>query len=157
MIPWAAIVRFNRGGETRPFLIRTMNRLDYYDITPKGMDAYMASHGRHFSKPMLEWAVSMMRDRKGDKIPLADKKKVDDLMKAYGVEIKNNEGYYDPIYVYHMAKADYMGSSISDEAHLIRFVKDYCDDPDGNPTRAFDEFYINCIAKGIDFPWQDLI
>ena len=50
-----------------------------------------------------------------------------------------------------------MGSSIADEVHLALYVKDYIDDKDGNPTRAFDEFYINCIAKGIDFPWQDLI
>ena len=37
------------------------------------------------------------------------------------------------------------------------YVKDYIDDPDGNPTRAFDEFYVNCIAKGIDIPWGDVI
>ena len=134
-----------------------MERLDYYDITPKGMDAYLASHGRHFSKPMLEWAVSMMRDRKGEKLPTSDKKKVDDLMKAYGIELKNDKGYYDSVYVYQMAKADYMGSSISDEQHLLRFVKDFIDDPDGSETKAFDHFYMDCIAKGVDFPWEDLI
>ena len=134
-----------------------MNRLDYYDITPKGMDAYLSSHGRHFSKPMLEWAVSMMRDRKGAKLTAPEKKRVDDTMKSYGIELKRDEGFYDPVYVWCMAKADYLGSSVSDETHLALFVKDYIDDPDGNPTRAFDEFYINCIAKGIDIPWADMI
>ena len=134
-----------------------MDRLDYYDITPKGMDAYMASHGRHFSKPMLEWAVSMMRDRKGNKMQKPDAKKVEETLKAYGVELERNKGYYDATYVYNMAKSDYMGSSITDEAHLALYVKDYIDDPDGNPTRAFDEFYVNCIAKGVDIPWEDLI
>ncbi len=57
-----------------------MDRLDYYDITPKGMDAYMASHGRHFSKPMLEWAVGMMRDRKGGKVQVPEKKQVDEKL-----------------------------------------------------------------------------
>ncbi len=56
-----------------------------------------------------------------------------------------------------MAMSDFFGSSIKDEAHLALFVKDYTDDPDGNPTRAFDEFYINSIAKGVDIPWEDLI
>lgn len=134
-----------------------MDRLDYYDILPKGMDAYLASHGRHFSKPMLEWAVSMMRDRNGNKMQLTDKKKIDEVMRVNGVVINRTDGYYDSTYVWHMARADYFGSSIMDDMHLVLFVKDYIDDIDGNPTRAFDEFYINCCAKGIDIPWADMI
>ena len=134
-----------------------MERLDYYDITPMGMNAYMASHGRHFSKPMLEWAVSMMRDRNGKKLQVPEKKQLDDILKNYGIELERNKGYYDALYVWCMAKSDYMGSSITDEVHLALFVKDYIDDKDGNPTRAFDEFYINCIAKGVDIPWEDMI
>lgn len=134
-----------------------MNRLDYYDITPKGMDAYMSSHGRHFSKPMLEWAVGMMRDRNGKTVSIPDKKQLDSILASNNVTIERNEGYYDSLYVWCMAKADYFGSSISDDMHMARFVKDYIDDPDGNETRAFDEFYINCIAKGVDIPWEDII
>lgn len=134
-----------------------MDRLDYYDIMPKGMDAYLAAHGRHFSKPMLEWAVDMMRDRNGKKVQIVEKKKLDETLKTYGVELKNNEGYYDPIYVWCMAKADYYGSSITDDIRMSMYIKDYLDDPDGNPTRAFDEFYTNCVAKGIDVPWEDMI
>lgn len=134
-----------------------MNRLDYYDIIPKGMDAYLSSHGRHFSKPMLEWSVSMMRDRNGKKGSIPDKKRFDDIMKVYGVPLDRNEGYYDGLYVWAMATSDYLGSSITDEQHLALYVKDYIDDVDGNPTRAFDEFMANCIAKGIDVPWEDMI
>lgn len=131
--------------------------MDYYDILPKGMDAYLSNHGHHFSKPMLEWAVSMMKDREGKKAQMIDKKKLDELLDAYGVKLKRTDGYYDPIYVYLMAKSDYFGSSIEDEIRLAKFVGDYIDDPDGNPTRAFDEFYVNCLAKGVDIPWEDLI
>jgi len=134
-----------------------MERLDYYDITPKGMDAYLASHGHHFSKPMLEWAVSMMRDRMGKRQSVPEKKQLDETLKNYGIELSRSKGYYDALYVWCMAKSDYMGSSIQDEAHLAIYVKDYIDDPDGNPSRAFDEFYINCIAKGVDIPWEDMI
>ena len=134
-----------------------MDRLDYYDIMPEGMDAYLSSHGRHFSKPMLEWAVSMMRDRNDGKIKLPEKKNYDELMKIYNVTLNRTEGFYDGLYVWCMALADYFGSSIIDEQHLAKYVGDYIDDKDGNPTRAFDEFYINCIAKGIDIPWPDLI
>lgn len=134
-----------------------MDRLDYYDILPAGMDAYLSSHGRHFSKPMLEWAVSMMENKKGEPGTALEKKQFDELMKAYGLKIERKGGYYDGPYVWAMAKSDYMGSSIIDEQHLAMFVKDYIDDIDGNETRAFDEFYINCVAKGIDIPWKDLI
>ena len=134
-----------------------MERLDYYDILPSGMEAYLAAHGRHFSKPMLEWAVSMMRDRNGNKMRLIDKKRYDELMKVYNQNLERTEGFYDGLYVWHMASADYFGSSVIDEQHLAMYVADYINDRDGNPTRAFDEFYVNCIAKGIDVPWLDMI
>lgn len=134
-----------------------MNRLDYYDIIPKGMDAYLASHGRHFSKPMLEWAVGMMRDRKGGRLLIPDRKQLDSILSSNGVTLTRTEGFYDPAYVWAMAKADYFGSSIVDDMHMARFVKDYIDDPDGSPTRAFDEFYAKTIALGMDIPWEDMI
>lgn len=131
--------------------------MDYYDIMPKGMDAYLSNHGHHFSKPMLEWAVGMMKDREGKKMQVIEKKKLDEMLDAYGVKLKRTEGYYDAVYVYAMAKSDYYGSSLDDEIRLAKYVGDYTNDPDGNPTRAFDEFYINCMAKGIDIPWEDMI
>ena len=106
---------------------------------------------------MLEWAVGMMENRKGGRVDVVDKKKFDELMKTYNQTLKRNDGYYDGPYVWCMATSDYYGSSIIDEQHLAMYVKDYIDDIDGNETRAFDEFYINCIAKGIDIPWEDLI
>lgn len=121
------------------------------------MEEYLAEHGHHFSKLMLEWAVSMMKDRNGNRQTAIDKKRFDELMKAYSVTLKRTEGYYDGPYVWCMAKSDYLGSSVIDEQHLARYVADYIDDIDGNPCRAFDEFYANCLAKGIDVPWLDLI
>ena len=134
-----------------------MERLDYYDILPKGMDAYLAAHGHHFSKPMLEWAVGMMRDRNGKRMAALERKAVDEKLATFGVSLKRNEGYYDPVYVWCMGAADYLGSSVPDEIKLAMFVRDYIDDPDGNPTRAFDEFYVNCLAKGVDIPWEEMI
>lgn len=132
--------------------------MDYYDILPKGMDAYLSSHGHHISKPMLEWAVGMMKDRKGNRVALPDKKQFDQILVSYGVKIERSEGFYDPLYVWCMAKADYFGSSLADDMHMARFVKDFIDDPDNDSgTKAFDHFYIDCVANGIDIPWEDLI
>lgn len=56
-----------------------------------------------------------------------------------------------------MAKADYFGSSIADDAHLVLFVQDYLDDPDGNPTKAFDHFVVDCRAKGEPIFWDEVL
>ena len=133
-----------------------MDRLDYYDIRPAGMDAYLSNYGRHISKPMYLWAVSMMRDRNGKKAKPAEKDEVRKTLESYGAVVKNDRAYDVP-YVYMMAKMDYFGSSIPDESHLAMFVQDYLDDPDGSDTRAFDELYVKTIALGIPIDWEDVI
>ena len=118
---------------------------------------YLSQHGHHFSKPMLEWAVGMMRNHKGEEVRLIDRKELDEKLSSAGVQLERTEGYYDAVYVWCMCQADYLGSSVADERRQAMYVKDYCDDPDGNPTRAFDEFWANTVRKGIDIPWADMI
>ena len=84
------------------------------------------------------------------------KDKVDEFLKRYGIKLENDVAY-DSVYVLHMAKSDYMKSSISDEAHLAMFVKDYLDDEDGYPEIAFTRFYADCIGKGEVLLWEDVI
>ena len=120
------------------------------------MDAYLSNYGYHFSKKMYEWAVSMMRDRNGNKMSPVEKAQATDVLKANGITIDRDKGYDAP-YVWMMGKADYFGSSIADDAHLARFVKDYLDDRDGSESRAFDEFYAKTVALGIPILWGDMI
>ena len=131
-------------------------RFDDYDYIPRGMKEYLSYNGRHFSKPLYEWAVSMMRTRGGGTIKPVDKAAFDQKMLENGITLKNDKGYDGP-YVWCMASADYMGSSITDEAHLAKYVYDYLDDVDGSPTRAFDEFYAKTMALGIPIPWEDVL
>jgi hypothetical protein len=56
-----------------------------------------------------------------------------------------------------MAKADYMGSSIVDETHLLKFVKDYIDDPDGYEGLPMTRFFADVIGKGIAIDWEDML
>ncbi len=133
-----------------------MDRLDYYDIRPAGMDAYMSNYGRHISKPLYMWAVSLMRDRNGSKAAPLEKETVKRILSNHAITLENDKAY-DAAYVMMMAKMDYYGSSIIDEAHLAKFVKDYLDDRDGSDTRAFDELYIKTVALGIPIDWEDVI
>lgn len=131
-------------------------RLDYYDILPAGMEAYLSNYGHHISKPMYKWAVSQMRDRNGKKAQPMDKEEVMGILRANSVEVERDYAYDVP-YVYMMAKMDYYGSSIMDENHLAKYVHDYLDDIDGSDSRAFDELYVKTVALGVPIDWQDLI
>ena len=133
-----------------------MTRMDYYDILPAGMDAYLSSYGWHFSKALCEWAVSKMRDRNGNKIPIRTKEQIDNILKANNVEIENDYGY-DKVFVYHMGMSDYMGSSITDEPHIAKYVKDVLDDKDGYEGIALTRFLADCSAKGVPIMWEDMI
>lgn len=119
-------------------------------------DDYVDQYGMHFNKRLYEWAVSMMRDKSGGKIQMMEKDKVTEWLKNFGITLKNDKGY-DAAYVLAMGRADYFGSSISDEVHLARFVQDYLDDPDGQPTKAFDHFVVDCRAKGEPIFWDELM
>ena len=131
-------------------------RLDTYDTMPKAMKAYLSNYGWHFNKKLCEWAISMMRDRNKAKLPLMDKEKVESLLKQHGVEITTDK-LYDAMYVLHMAKADFMGSSIVDEMHLAKYVGDYINDPDGYDGIALTRFYADCMGKGIGIEWEDML
>lgn len=120
------------------------------------MREYMSYYGRHISKPLYELAVGMMETRDGGKVKTMEKDAVLEKLKANGVTVKNDKAYDVP-YVWAMGMADYMGSSITDEAHLAKFVMDYCDDKDGSKTRAFDELYAKTLALDIPLIWEDLM
>lgn len=131
-------------------------RLDYYDILPDGMDAYLSHYGWHFSKKMCEWAVSQMRDRNDKPVIMRTKEQVDSILKANSVQIANDRGY-DAVFVFHMGISDYLGDSITDETRLCRYVRNVLDDRDGYDGIAFTRFIADCSGKGIPIIWEDMI
>lgn len=138
-----------------------MARLDTRDTFPSGMEEYLDMYGWHFSKKLCEWAISRMRKKNvrtgsEDKIPMTKKDELEDLLKRYGIDTAKFKGY-DAVYVYHMARADYYGSSITDEQHLVSFVKDYLCDHDGYDEVAMTRFFADCIGKGEMPDWEDCL
>jgi hypothetical protein len=84
---------------------------------------------------------------KEESIQMAKKEDLDNAFKSNNIQVKNNVGY-DLVYVYHMAKADFFGTSIISERHLFQFVKDYLDDVDGYDGLPMTRFYADCIGSG---------
>ena len=135
-------------------------RLDARDKFPSGMEDYLSHYGWHFSKAMCDWATSKMykTDATGRKNYIAPwtKENVDELLKRYGITLNNKYGY-DYVFVANMCKADYFGSSISDDQHVALFIKDYVDDKDGYPELPFTRFYADCIGSGCPIDWGDML
>lgn len=125
-------------------------------LTMTAFEEYVDQYGHNFNRKLYEFAVSLMKDRNGSGIRPLTKEQVTEWLKTQGVTVKNDIGYNVP-YIYSMAKSDYFGSSIKDNIHLALFVKDFADDVDGYPERAFDFFVMSCRAKGEHIYWDDFL
>lgn len=133
--------------------------LDNYDVLPKSMIDYLSNYGRHFNKKLLDFAVSMMSrsvNGKVEKLVPYTRQDVDDLLKAYKIELKNNQ-LMDYVYVANMCKADFLKSSIPDEQHLALYIKDVIDDVDAYDGIVFNRWYADTRRNGIPIDWDDMI
>lgn len=133
-------------------------RLDSRQLFPEDMETYLEFNGWHFNKKMCQWASSKMYRKSSDGSK--------EYIKPYTLEelqsIQNNMGIkfdlsYDAVYVANMVKADFLGSSIVDDRHLLLYVKDVVDDPDAYDGMPFTRFYADCIGAGVSIPWEDLV
>ena len=130
--------------------------MEMYDELPSGMRKYLRHYGWHFSPKMVEWAVSMMIDRKGEPLKPYTMEALKTMLPSNGVVIEDAL-MYDALYVANMAKADFYGSSITDELHLAKFVGDYLKDKDGYDGQPFARFYADLSKQDIPVYWEDLL
>lgn len=131
-----------------------------YDEIPEGMKVYINNYGCHFNKKLCEEAVSRMKHKTStgrvESIKPYSKSDVDRLMAAYNVTINRNK-LYDAVYVANMCKADFLGSSIVSEEHLIKYVKDVLDDVDADEGFVFNRFYADTMFMDNPIEWEDVL
>lgn len=114
---------------------------------------YIEQFGCHFNKRLYEFAVSLMTNRKGEKMKPKTQEQVSEFLGKHGITLENNKGW-DAAYVLAMGTSDYIGSSVPDDAHLAKYVKDFLDDPDGSKTKAFDHFVVDCRSNREPIFWD---
>lgn len=119
-------------------------------------DEYVDMYGHHFSKRLYDWAVSMMRDRNGNKVTPKSQEELESFLRTHGVNLKNNKGH-DAQYVYAMIMADNWGGSYVTDKQVALGVMEFLDDPDGTKTKAFDHFVVDCRTKGEPIFWEDMM
>lgn len=135
--------------------------LDMYDELPEDMIAYLRHNGRHFNKKLCEFAVRQMKSTNfptGEvvKLKAMSKDTLDALLKTYNIELKENQ-LYDYVFVANMCKADFLGSSVPDEQHLCKYVRDVIDDVDGYDGIVFNRWYADMCRQGIPISWSDML
>lgn len=137
----------------------TRDNFTRYDDYPQAMLNYLKYYGPHFNRKLFEFAVSKMtKVIKGieQKITPMTKEDVDNMLRDYNVEIKNAQ-LYDCVYVANMCKADFLGSSIIDDAHLAKYVKDVIDDVDAPDGLVFNRWYADMCYCGIAVDWEEML
>ena len=133
-----------------------MTPLDSHTLLPSGMREYISNYGFHFSKRAYEFAVSLMRNRNGEKLNPITKDQFTEFLRRFGIELKHNHAY-DGLFVYSMAKADYYQSSIIDEQRLAMFIRDYIDDPDASEETTFRRWLATMVGNGVPIDWEDIV
>jgi hypothetical protein len=91
-------------------------RLDVKSVFPSGMETYLSFNGWHFNKKMCEWAVSKMYKIDDGIRKYIDPITKEDLKILFETEKIKIPVDYDAVYVANMCKADFLGSSISNES-----------------------------------------
>lgn len=135
--------------------------LDIYDEMPEDMKRYITYNGRHFNKKLCDFAVKRMKATNpstGEVVSLKpmSKETIDSLLITYKITIEQNE-LYDYVYVANMCKADLLGSSVPDEQHLCKYIKDVIDDVDGYDGIVFNRWYADMCRQGIPISWPDVL
>ena len=127
--------------------------LDLYEDLPKNMRKYLMHNGWHFNKSLCDFAVSLMK-KQGKKLDPLSKEFVDKLLDQHKIQLDNNVGY-DYVFVANMCKADYYGSSITDDKHVALYIKDTIDDEDAADGTTMRRWYATMVANGIMVDWDD--
>uniref|UniRef100_A0AAU8MH72 DUF7841 domain-containing protein n=1 Tax=Geladintestivirus 3 TaxID=3233135 RepID=A0AAU8MH72_9CAUD len=131
---------------------------DTYDELPEDMLVYLRNNGRHFNRKLCKFAISKMKtkDSNNNEVDLEPitREQLEDWLKQLSIHIDNNN-FYDAVFVANMCKADYLGSSIPDNEHLCKYVKDVLNDVDGYDGIAFNRWYADMCRKGIGIDWYE--
>lgn len=134
--------------------------LDIHDDMPEGMRRYISNFGWHFNKKAYEYATKLMRKRSPktnmeERVKAYTKEEVDAMLMTYNVELKRKI-MYDYVFVATMCRADYLGSSIEDEEHLVKYIKDTVDDVNASDETTFRRWVATMIGNGSPIDWYEI-
>lgn len=136
-------------------------RLDVYSDYPRDMQTYLDNYGWHFNNKALAYALERMHRTnagtgKAEEYEPATKESVKELLKRYNVDLGKRVSN-DVVYVANYAMAKLYTSSIADEAHLAKYIKDVVCDPDCPDGNVFARWYADMRSMGEPVDWDELL
>ena len=127
---------------------------------PEDMRTYLSYYGMNFSKKLYEFAVENMRRESADgRLERVKPLVVDELkniLSKYKINIESND-LYNALYLAAMVKADYWGTTIEDDEHLVRFIEDTLCDVDAADGQVFARYLADCSVKGCVIHWNEML
>ena len=124
--------------------------------TSKYYNKYISLYGRHFTKALCEFAVSLMENEKGRVDPFT-KQQIEDKLTSQNIQLQYDK-LYDSVYVANMCKADFLGESVpNDDYHLCLYIKNVIDDPDGYDGQVFNRWLSDIKGMGIPVDWSQFV
>lgn len=118
-----------------------------YDIKPEAFVNYLRYYGPHFNKKLCDFACEQLEKAE------YSKEKLDILLQSHKIDIKGAK-LQDAVYIINWAKSIFYGSGISDEKHLVLFVKDIFE-KEGD--LIFNRWYADMAKRGIPVEWEDML
>lgn len=118
-----------------------------YDIKPEAFVNYLRYYGPHFNKKLCDFACEQLEKAE------YSKEKLDILLQSHKIDIKGAK-LQDAVYVINWAKSIFYGSGISDEKHLVLFVRDIFE-KEGD--LIFNRWYADMAKRGIPVEWEDML
>ena len=117
---------------------------------------YLRLYGPHFTKELCDFAVSLMKDDKGEITPIT-KKQLEEKLKAQNITLQYDV-MHDAVYVANMCKADYLGDAIpNSDRNLCMYVKKTIDDPDGYDGQPFNRWLSDIRGMHVPVDWSDFV
>lgn len=137
--------------------------LNTYKDKESYFDEYIDKYGYHFNDKLCDWICSNMYKKNKqigsiEKIMPFTKDEVDSMITRYNVSMK--PGYknnHDYVYLANMCKADYYGSSITDDYHLVLFVKNTLEDVDAEECSVFKKWLSSVDDCKSSLDWKSFI
>lgn len=122
---------------------------------------YLEKYGCHFSEKACQWAVNRMQRKDAYDKPVNITHKtmaeLSEMAKKYSIKL-DSDNRYDALYLANMVMADLWGSSIEDEAHMAKYIRDVLEDPDRVDGHVFRHWVADMEADGdAEIDWKQII
>lgn len=135
--------------------------MNMWEEFPPEANRYFQNFGWHFNKKACEEAVKHLKRKnpatgKSEPIEPKSKEDVEAMLAKHNIKLEHNT-LHDFVWVYNMLMSDNWKSSLEDELHLCKAVKDMIDDVDHKDGFIFNRWVSDRLFDGNPIDWVEIL